>query len=93
MDSFTVTQAAIATLFLLMALRAARSGSVPDYLLAAAQLVGVLMLFSSHVKIALYLLLITAIAYLISQITTGARPISRILPVAGAAAVLLAIYL
>ncbi len=93
MDSFTMIHAAIAALFMVMAVRAVRSGSVLDYLLSAAQLVGVLMLFSSFVQVALYLLLLTAVAYLISQITTGARPISRILPVAGAAAVVLAIYL
>jgi hypothetical protein len=93
MNSFTMLQAAIAALFMVMALRAVRSGSVLDYLLAATQVVGVLILFSSHVQVALYLLLITAVAYLISQITTGARPISRILPVAGAAVVVLAIYL
>jgi hypothetical protein len=40
---------------------------------------------------ALYLLLITAFAYLLSQILTGAKPISRLLPLAGAAAIVLSL--
>ncbi len=76
---------AIAALFLLMACRALRSGSATDYLLAAVQCVGVLLLLSPYRQAAAYLLLLTALAYLVSQILTGARLISRLLPLAGAA--------
>ena len=83
--------AAIATLFLLMAARAFRSGSRTDYLLGIAQCLGVLALFSPLQHWALLLLLGTACGYLASQVVTGARTISRLLPLAGAAAVAVAL--
>ena len=82
---------AIAALFLLMAFRAFRSASTMDYLLGATQCVGLLLLLSNYRQFALYLLLITALAYLLSQIVTGAKPISRLLPVAGAATIALSL--
>jgi hypothetical protein len=81
----------IAALFSLMAFRAFRAGSPVDYLLGAAQCVGLLLLFSNFRQLACYLLLVTACAYLLSQILTGARPVSRLLPLVGAAAI--ALYL
>ena len=93
MGSFAIIPAVIAAVFLVTAFRALRSGSIFDYLLAASQIAGVLLLFSSYEQAALNLLMLTAIAYLSSQVATGARPISRLLPVAGAAAIVLAIYL
>jgi hypothetical protein len=81
----------IAALFLLMAFRAIRSGSTTDYLLAATQCVGVLLLLSPYRDAASYLLLLTAAAYLVSQILTGARLVSRLLPLAGAAVIVLSL--
>ncbi len=83
----------VAALFLLMALRAFRSAGTTDYLLGAAQCIGVLLLFSTYRQFALYILLLTAGAYLISQVMTGARVVSRLLPLAGASAILLALLL
>lgn len=79
----------IAALFSLMAFRAFRSGSPLDYLLGATQCVGLLLLFGNFRQLAYYLLLLTACAYLLSQILTGARLVSRLLPLAGAAAIAL----
>ncbi|MFT5445650.1 MAG: hypothetical protein ACI9DC_000811 [Gammaproteobacteria bacterium] len=73
----------ILILFSLMALRALRSGSVTDYLLCGAQFIGLLAMLGNYRQLGSYLLLITALAYLVSQIVTGARPISRSLPIAG----------
>lgn len=84
---------AIAALFSLMAFRALRSGSVTDYLLAAAQCAGLLLLLSDYRDVACYLLLLTAVAYLVSQVLTGARLISRLLPLAGAAVIVLFLLL
>lgn len=84
----------IAALFSLMAFRAFRSGSAADYLLCATQLVGVLlMLLSDFRQFASWLLLASAFAYLVSQMLTGARLVSRLLPLAGAAAVALSLLM
>ena len=56
-----------------------------------SQGVGLLLLLSNYFQAASYLLLITALAYLLSQIVTGARPISRLLPLAGAASIILSL--
>lgn len=93
MNGLAVTYMVVGALFSLMALRAVRSGSASDYLLAAAQCAGVLLLLSPYRQFALYLLLATAGAYALSQVLTGARPISRLLPLAGAAAIVLALLL
>jgi hypothetical protein len=93
MNGFPVATIVVAALFSLMAFRALRSGSASDYLLAATQCIGVLLLLSTYRQFALYFLLLTAAAYLLSQVVTGARPISRLLPMAGAAAILLALLL
>lgn len=91
MNNVPLVLLAVAALFSLMAFRAFRSASTMDYLLGAAACVGLLLLMSSYRQLALYLLLITAVCYLLSQILTGARPISRLLPVTGAASVVLAL--
>ena len=83
----------VAALFSLMAVRAFLSGSALDYLLSGTQCLGVVLLFSAYHDIARWLLLATAIAYLLSQVLTGARLVSRLLPVAGAAMVLLSFLL
>ncbi len=83
---------AIAALFLLMAARAVSSGSATDYLIAASLIVGLLLLLTPLHAVGLYLLLPGAGAYLLSQVLTGARPVSRLLPVAGAALVALALF-
>lgn len=91
MSDFPAIYIVVAALFLLMAFRAFRSASTMDYLLAATQCGCLLLLLTSYRDLASYLLLITALAYLLSQIVTGARPISRLLPIAGAAAVALSL--
>ena len=88
----TLVDAVIAGLFALMALRAVRSGSAVDYLLAAVQCLGIALLFSRYREPGLYLLLLTAAAYLASQVLTGARRLSRALPLAGAAAIVVALF-
>lgn len=92
MNNFPVIDIAVAALFFLMAIRAFRSASTMDYLLGATQCVGLLLLLSNYSQFASYLLLITALAYLLSQIVTGARLISRLLPLAGIAAILLSLF-
>ena len=83
MNDFPAIIIVVVALFSLMAFRAFRSASTVDYLLGATQCVGLLLLLSNHSQFASYFLLITALAYLISQIVTGAKPISRLLPLAG----------
>lgn len=89
MNTYTAMLLVIVALFALMAYRAFRSGTTTDYLLGAAQCVGLLFLLTNYRQPGLYLLLITALAYLLSQFLTGARPISRLLPVVGAFAIVL----
>jgi hypothetical protein len=91
MNGLSVATMVAAVLFSLMAFRAFRSGSAMDYLLSATQCVGLLLLFSDYRVFASYLLLITALAYLLSQVLTGARLISRLLPLAGAVAIVLSL--
>ncbi len=81
----------VAALFSLMAYRAFRSGSTVDYLLGATQCAGILLLLSDLRQLAAWLLLVTACAYLLSQVLTGARSISRLLPIAGAVAAALSL--
>lgn len=85
--------AVVALLFALMAYRAFRSASKLDILLGSAQCLGVLCLFTAYRTPALYFLLLTALAYLVSQVLTGARPLSRMLPLAGAAVIVLSLWL
>jgi hypothetical protein len=91
MSDYTVIYIVIAALFLLMAYRAFRSASAMDYLLATAQCGGLLLLLTTYRQFALYFLLFTAFTYLLSQILTGAKPISRLLPVAGVVALVVAL--
>jgi hypothetical protein len=91
MTDFPLIYIVVAALFSLMAFRAFRSASTMDYLLGATQCVGLLLLLSSYRQFASYLLLLTALAYLLSQIVTGARPVSRLLPIVGAAAIALSL--
>ena len=91
MNDYSLLTVVIAVLFSLMAFRAFRSGSAMDYLLSAAQCVGLLMLFTQYREFASYLLLITAFAYLVSQVLTGARPISHLLPLAGALTIVMSL--
>jgi hypothetical protein len=91
MNDFSVIYIVVAALFSLMAFRAFLSASTMDYLLCATQCVGLLLLLSNYRQFASYLLLITALAYLLSQIVTGAKPVSRLLPIAGFAAIILSL--
>ena len=91
MNDFPVIYMVVTALFSLMAFRAFRSASTMDYLLCATQCVGLLLLLSNYRQFASYLLLITALAYLLSQIVTGAKPVSRLLPIVGSAAIVLSL--
>ncbi len=91
MSAALVIDVVIALLFSVMAFRAFSSGGATDYLLGAAQSLGVLLSWSHYHDIARYLLLLTAFAYLVSQILTGARVISRLLPMAGAVMIVLSL--
>lgn len=91
MSDLLIIYTVVAALFSLMAFRAFRSASTLDYLLGATQCVGLLMLLSYYRQFALYLLLLSALAYLLSQMVTGARPVSRLLPIVGAATVVLSL--
>ena len=84
MNLVDISYAGVLILFSLMALRAFLSGSRSDYLLCGAQSIGVLAMLGPYRQIGAYLLLLTAVAYLASQIATGARPLSRALPITGA---------
>ena len=91
MNEFPAIYIVVTALFSLMAYRAFRSASTMDYLLCATQCVGLLLLLSNYHQFASYLLLITAFAYLLSQIVTGAKPVSRLLPIVGAATIVLSL--
>ena len=91
MNDFAPIHIVVTALFAMMALRAFRSASAMDYLLGVTQCFGLLLLLSNYYQVASYLLLFTALAYLLSQIVTGARPISRLLPLAGAASIILSL--
>jgi hypothetical protein len=91
MNDFSIIYSAVVALFSLMAYRAFRSASTMDYLLCATQCIGLLLLLSNYRQFASYLLLLTALAYLASQIMTGARPVSRLLPIAGFVAIVLSL--
>jgi hypothetical protein len=91
MNDFPAIYIVVAALFSLMAFRAFRSASTMDYLLCATQCVGLLLLLSNYRQFASYLLLATALAYLVSQIVTGAKPISRLLPIVGSATIVLSL--
>ncbi len=93
MSDFPAIYIVVTGLFSLMAFRAFRSASTMDYLLGATQCVGLLLLLSDYRQFASYLLLITAFAYLLSQIVTGAKPASRLLPLAGAATIVLSLLI
>jgi hypothetical protein len=93
MSAALVVTLLVALLFALMAVRAFLSGSVADYLLAGVQGIGVLLLFSDYRGVASWLLLASAAAYLLSQILTGARPLSRLLPLAGGVMVVILLLL
>ncbi len=89
MNELSWLYAPVIALFGLMAFRAFRSGSGTDLLLAGAQCVALLALITPYKVLGLYSLLVTAVLYLVSQVLTGARRISYLLPVAGFVAVLL----
>ena len=91
MNDFPLIYSVVVALFSLMAYRAFRSASAMDYLLCATQCIGLLLLLTNYRELASYLLLITALAYLASQIITGAKPVSRLLPIVGSLAIALSL--
>ena len=91
MTLFELAHVAIFILFGLMAARAFRSGTATDYLLGGVQCPGLLSMLGDYRQIGAWLLMVTSVAYLASQVMTGARPISRALPIV--AALVIALYL
>ncbi len=91
MKVFSVIDVTVLALFTLMAIRAFRSRSKTDILLGLVQGAGLALMLSSCRESSLILLLLTAVVYLVSQLATGARPLSRLLPIGGAVAALLAL--
>ncbi len=79
-----ILKLAISVVFGIMAVRAWQSASQSDCILAAAQLLGVIAMLVFDTSLALYFLLVTCAAYLLSQVLTGARVISYVLPLASA---------
>ena len=77
----------VAAVFAFMAYRAFRSGSMTDYGLCLLQCVALVLLFTPYRQYGLYALLVSAAMYLLSQVLTGARRVSYLLPVIGAMAV------
>lgn len=77
----TILLATTFALYALMALRALQSASFWDRVLAAALVVGLALLVVLPGPVASAWLLGCALAYLVSQVNTGARPLSRALPV------------
>ncbi len=91
MNELSWLDAPVIALFGLMAARAFLSGSRTDLLLGSTQLAALVLLFSAYKTIGLYLLLLTAVLYLISQVLTGARRVSYLLPIVGFAAAVAAL--
>lgn len=83
----------ITGLFSLMGVRAFQSGTGMDRLLGAFLLAGLLMLFLAAEMVAVGWLLLGAAWYLVSQVLTSARLVSRALPVLAGALVALFCYL
>jgi hypothetical protein len=65
----------------MMAVRAFQSGTKADRLLGAVLLIGLILMFTVPEQWAAYWLIACAGAYLISQVMTSARPLSRGLPI------------
>lgn len=93
MNDFSILTLLVAVLYSLMAFRAFRSGSAVDYVLGGTQCFGLVLFFTAYRDLACYLLLFTAFAYFLSQVLTGARLISRLLPLLGAATIAWALLL
>ena len=75
---------AVTALTLLMAVRAFQSGTILDRVLGGFLLVGLVLLFMAPDSIAVCWLAMGASFYLISQIITSARMLSRALPLLNA---------
>lgn len=83
----------ITGLFALMGLRAFQGGTGMDRLLGVFLLAGLLMLFLAPEMVAVGWLLLGAAWYLVSQVLTSARLVSRTLPILAGAFVALLYYL
>jgi hypothetical protein len=79
--ALTVLKVCIAALNALMAVRAFQSGTTTDRLLGSVLIVGLILLFTIPELFAAYWLIACASAYLISQVMTSARALSRGLPI------------
>lgn len=77
----TVLKLCIVALNAVMAVRAFQAGTITDRLLGAVLITGLVLLFTTPVSFAACWLIACAGAYLISQILTSARLLSRGLPV------------
>ncbi len=79
-----ILKVCVTSLYLLMAVRAFQSGTTIDRLLGVYLLAGLVMLFTLAKSIATACLLAGAAAYLVSQVLTSARWVSRALPLLAA---------
>lgn len=78
--AMTIVKMCIVTLYLLMSVRAIQSGTMNDRLLVAAMLIGLILLFVAPLPLSACWLIACAGGYLISQVVTSARMLSRGLP-------------
>ena len=78
--ALTVLQGCVVLLYAVMAARAFQSGTTADRLLGVVLLVGLILIFTVPTPVAAWWLIACAGAYLISQIMTSARMLSRGLP-------------
>ena len=79
--ALTVLTVCIVALNAVMAVRAFQSGTTADRLLGAVLIVGLILLFTIPVLFSAYWLIAGAGAYLVSQVMTSARLLSRGLPI------------
>ena len=82
--AMVILKVGVTTLFLLMAVRAFQSGTTVDRLLGAYLLAVLAILFTAALPVATVFLLAGAAAYLVSQVLTSARWVSRTLPLLAA---------
>ena len=85
--ALAIVKVCVVVLYALMAVRAFQSGEKTDRLLAAVLVIGLILLFTIPITLATYWLIACAGAYLISQILTSARVLSRGLPILAGALV------
>lgn len=78
--AMTIVKVCVVTLYLIMSIRAVQSGTMTDRFLVAAMLIGLVLLFVAPLPFSACWLIACAGGYLISQVVTSARMLSRGLP-------------